>query len=69
MGEYLRQDGYAHITGIDCSKNLLQIAESKKAYEKLEKLAIGESEISKSHKGKYDFLISSSMINNDGWDE
>lgn len=69
LGEYLRQDGFCNITGIDCSKNLLQIAEQKKSYQKLEKVAIGESEISDSHTNKYDFVISSSMINNDGWDE
>ena len=69
LGEYLRQDGFCNITGIDCSKNLLQIAENKKAYHKLEKVAISETEISDSHADKYDFVISSSMINNDGWDE
>lgn len=68
VGEYLKQDGFSHITGVDCSKNLLQIAESKKAYMKLEKLAIGEVELDQSHKEKYDYVISSSMINNDGWD-
>lgn len=69
VGEYLRKDGFAHITGIDCSKNLLQIAESKKVYQKLEKIAIGEKEMGETHKGKYDYVICSSMINNDGWDE
>ena len=69
LGEYLRQDGFCNINGIDCSKNLLQIAENKKAYTKLEKVAIGETEIGQEHNGKYDFVISSSMINNDGWDE
>jgi len=33
VGEYLKQDGFANITGLDCSKNLLQLAEKKKAYE------------------------------------
>lgn len=32
-------------------------------------MAIGETEISEEHNGKYDFVVSSSMINNDGWDE
>jgi len=32
-------------------------------------VAIGEAEISEEHTGKYDFVVSSSMINNDGWDE
>jgi len=54
---------------MDCSKNLLAIAEQKKVYSKLEKIAIGETEIDQSHHGEYNFVISSSMINNDGWDE
>lgn len=69
VGEYLKCEGFQHITGVDCSKNLIQIAENKKVYEKLEKLAIGETELDASHHGKYDYVISSSMINNDGWDE
>lgn len=69
VGEYLRQDGFCNINGIDCSKNLLSIAETKKAYTKLEKVALGEVEIPSEHNGLYDFVISSSMINNDGWDE
>jgi len=69
VGEYLKNDGYLHINGMDCSKNLLEIAKTKKAYEKLERVAIGESKGDPSHIGKYDFVISVSMINNDGWDE
>lgn len=69
VGEYLKHDGFMHISGLDCSKNLLQIAEQKKVYERLDKVAIGEAEVDPSHIGKYDYVISSSMINNDGWDE
>merc|ERR1711907_817261 len=45
IGEYLKLDGFCNITGIDCSKNLLQIAQGKKSYKHLEKVAIGETEI------------------------
>lgn len=69
VGEYLKHDGFLHITGMDCSKNLLQLAEQKKAYEKLERVAIGEVDTDRSHNEKYDFVVSSSMINNDGWDD
>lgn len=68
VGEYLKNDGFMHISGMDCSKNLLQLAEKKKAYEKLERIALGETEIDASHHDKYDYVISASMINNDGWD-
>jgi len=69
VGEYLKQDGFLHISGMDCSKSLLEIAKQKKIYEKLERVAIGESEVSPDNINKYDFVISASMINNDGWDE
>lgn len=69
VGEYLKKDGFLHITGMDCSKNLLEIAKTKKAYERLDRIAIGESETDPSHDGKYDFVISATMLNNDGWNE
>ena len=69
VAEYLREDGFLHITGMDCSKSLLQIAQAKKAYEKLEKVVFGQGEVDPSHEGKYDVVISASMINNDGWDK
>jgi len=68
VGEYLKKDGFLHISGMDCSRNLLEIAKEKKAYERLDRVAIGESEPDASHNEKYDFVISASMINNDGWD-
>ena len=37
--------------------------------EAYKKVAIGEAETSEEHDDKYDFVISSTMINNDGWDE
>lgn len=69
VGEYLKNDGFLHITGMDCSKNLLAISESTKAYERLDRVAIGETQADEHHEDRYDFVISSSMINNDGWDE
>lgn len=69
VGEYLREDGFLHITGMDCSKNLLAIAQEKRAYERLEKVVFGKDEVHPDHMGKYDVVISASMINNDGWDD
>jgi len=69
VGEYLRADGFLHITGIDCSKSLLQTAKASKCYEHLEKHVVGQGELDESHHGKYDVVISASMINNDGWEK
>lgn len=69
VGEYLKQDGFLHITGIDCSRSLLQSAKQTRCYENLEKAVFGEGDLDESHIGKYDVVISASMINNDGWEQ
>lgn len=69
VGEYLKQDGFLHVKGIDCSKTLLEAAQQTKAYEKLDKLVMGESKFGPEFQDKFDFVVSASMINNDGWDE
>jgi len=69
VGEYLKKDGFQHIHGIDCSKSLLEAAQEKNIYKSLDKVAFGEVEAPKTHNDKYDFVVSASMINNDGWDE
>lgn len=40
-GEYLKEEGFHNVSGIDCSYNLLSIAEEKKTYKKLERLVFG----------------------------
>lgn len=71
VGEYLKNQGFLHITGMDCSKGLLETAKEKKAYEKLEKVAFGGKDQidTLEHYDKYDFVVSATMINNDGWDD
>lgn len=69
VGEYLKDDGFLHITGLDCSRNLLASAKQTNCYESLEKTVFGQRGLDESHHGKYDVLISASMINNDGWDK
>ena len=56
---------------MDVSNSLMQIAKEKKVYEHLEKVVFGEeyTVIPEQHHNKYDFVISASMINNDGFDE
>jgi hypothetical protein len=47
----------------------LASAKQTKCYETLEKTVFGQRGLDESHLGKYDVLISASMINNDGWDK
>ena len=70
-GDILKQLGFFRLTGIDMSNSLLSIAREKKSYELLEKIAFGMEDfvVPEHHIGKYDFVISASMINNDGFDE
>lgn len=65
----MREDGFLHVTGMDCSKNLLKIAQEKKVYERLDKTVFGQEDVDPSHLGKYDVVICASLINNDGWDK
>ena len=66
VGEYLKNDGYLHITDLDCSKSVLEIAKEKKVYENLVRTAFGESTIDESYSEKYDFVVAPSKINNEG---
>lgn len=68
VGQYLRESGFLHITGVDCSRSLLKTAKESKHYEELVKSVFGQEELDETHHGKYDVVISASMINNDGWD-
>jgi len=63
--------GFFRLAGMDVSNSLMQIARDKKVYEHLEKVVFGEeyTVIPEAHHDKYDFVISASMINNDGFDE
>jgi 2-polyprenyl-3-methyl-5-hydroxy-6-metoxy-1,4-benzoquinol methylase len=63
--------GFFRLTGIDCSKSLLSVSKDKNCYETLDQCAFGMdyTEVPEKHIGKYDFVISASMINNDGFDQ
>jgi len=54
---------------MDCSRNLLATAKDKRAYQRLDKIVFGQDEAQPEHIGKYDVVISASMINNGGWDK
>ena len=69
-GEYLKHEGFHNVIGVDCSYNLLSIAEEKKAYKKLQRQVIGNKdvEIPAEFEEAFEFVICPSMINNGGFD-
>lgn len=69
VGELLKQDGFFRLSGLDCSKSLLEIARDKKCYEILDKAVFGDDEylVDPKYQEKFDFVISATMINNDGY--
>ena len=44
-GEYLKEEGFHNVYGVDCSYNLLSIAQEKKTYKKLERLVFGYPDV------------------------
>ena len=70
-GEYLKEEGFHNVFGIDCSYNLLSIAEEKKTYKKLERLVFGQQgvDIPSAYDGAFEYVIVPSMINNGGFDK
>ena len=56
---------------MDCSKSLIEYTKEQNNYKSLEQVYFNKSdEVDTSHHyGQYDFVVSPSMINNDGWDE
>ena len=69
-GEYLKHEGFHNVYGVDCSYNLLSIAEEKKAYKKLQRLVVDSKdvEIPEEYVNAFEFVLVPSMINNGGFD-
>lgn len=69
-GEYLKEEGFHNVYGVDCSYNLLSIAEEKKTYKKLERMVVGQEgvDIPENYHGAFEFVMVPSMINNGGFD-
>jgi predicted TPR repeat methyltransferase len=42
VGKYLKDVGFHHTMGLDCRRSLLQIANSKKCYDKLDHYIFGQ---------------------------
>ena len=66
VGQILRGMGFKDIVGIDCSKSLLEQANNTKSYIGTDRVYFGEQNvpIPESYKGKQDFVVCHSMINN-----
>lgn len=62
----MKEQGFKKVNGIDCSKGLLEVAESKKSYASLERYNFGQSKVPLPQKfvGTHDFVICNSLINN-----
>lgn len=44
VAEYLKQDGFQNIVGMDCSKNILKISEMGNNYGSLERCVLGQKD-------------------------
>lgn len=65
VGKYLKEVGFHHMVGLDCSKNLLSIAEGKKCYDQLLRFVFGmKNPTPESLRGKFDYVCCASLINN-----
>lgn len=69
-GEYLKEEGFHNVYGVDCSYNLLSIAQEKKTYKKLERLVFGQKDvpIPEDYHAAFEYVMVPSMINNGGFD-
>jgi predicted TPR repeat methyltransferase len=73
VGQALAEDGFTHITGVDISQKMLNLAESKEVYSNLEKLELCQDDhigtIPNHLRDKFDFLTAGGLINNNHLDE
>lgn len=64
VGKYLKEVGFHHTTGLDCSKSLLSIAKAKGNYDHVTHFVFGHHQIPDSMRGKFDYVCCASLINN-----
>jgi len=63
VGQYLQQDGFSYIDGMDKNQSMLNIAQENKAYEELLNITFGKPDsVPKAFKDTYDFVIASSLL-------
>ena len=69
VGKYLAQHGFTNITGIDCSPEMMKIAEEKKCYKSLEEFTLGNpTDFPNKWKNQFDICVCSGLINNNHLD-
>ena len=69
VGKFLAEKGFKNIHGIDISKKMLEKADIKGAYKKLEEVALGDPENFPNHlKNKFDIVTIAGLINNNHLD-
>ena len=63
VGQYLKQDGYANIDGMDKNQQMLNMASENKAYDELLNITFGDPDsVPNAFKDTYDFVIASSLV-------
>ena len=62
IGEYLKQQGYTNVDGLDISQEMLDIAKEKNVYKKLICAPLSEKKISEVPTGEYHVLLSAGTI-------
>ena len=62
IGEYLKQQGYTNVDGLDISQEMLDIAKQKNVYKKLICAPLSEKKISEVPTGEYHVLLSAGTI-------
>lgn len=73
VGEYLKEEGFNKVFGIDVSSKMLEIAESKKVYRATKKIELGQTEFLNTFpplwRNRFDFVTCAGLINNNYMDE
>lgn len=69
VGKYLAEKGFTNIQGCDLSKKMLEQAEAKGCYSRLDEVALGDPENFPNHlKNKFDIVTIAGLVNNNHLD-
>ena len=69
VGQYLSEEGFQNIYGIDISANMLEECSNKGVYKELDQHTLGNPEdMPEKFKNKHDFVTCAGLINNNHMD-
>ena len=70
VGKYLKEVGFHHLRGLECSKSLIEVAAAKGCYDKIDHFIFGQKStvIPDSLLGQFDYVSVPSLINNSDLD-